>query len=103
MPLKTHPDATRECQIPADGSASPQTERKTERNSERTETRTVTQPDSPLARLPLKRLTKRYSFEFYEDQIKKVKQLKIQAEMSGMQVSLSDMVRSALDDYLRDK
>ncbi len=53
--------------------------------------------------LPIKRRTKRYSFEFYEDQLIKLKQLKITAEMRGEQLSLSEMVRSALDNYLRDK
>ena len=52
--------------------------------------------------LPLKRRTKRYSFEFYEDQLVKLKQLKIQAEMAGESVSLSEMVRLALDAYLRE-
>lgn len=59
-------------------------------------------PARPLA-LPIKRRTKRYSFEFYEDQLVKLKQLKIQAELAGQGLSLSDMVRTAMDDYLHDK
>lgn len=75
------------------------TERFSERKSERTEKRTVFRTGD----LPLKRPTKRYSFEFYEDQISKLKQLKVEAEMSGENLSLSEMARQAFDDYLEDK
>ena len=102
VPLKAHPEK-RETPDPADEKSPTSTERQIERVSERKAVRTEPPSSAELTRLPLKRLTKRYSFEFYEDQIKKVKQLKIQAEMAGLQLSLSDMVRAALDDYLRDK
>ena len=49
--------------------------------------------------LPIKRPTKRYSFEFYEDQIKYIKRLKIKTELAGKNISLSDIVRTALDYY----
>jgi hypothetical protein len=75
-----------------DGVAPP-TERFSERSEFRTENRTVD--------LPLKRRTKRYSFEFYDDQLTQLKRLKMQAEMSGESVSLSEIVRVALDDYLK--
>lgn len=74
------------------------TERFSERKSERTEERTEKRSE-----LPVKRLSRRYSFEFYDDQITKLKRLKHAAEMSGQKVSLSDMARQALDDYLQDK
>lgn len=70
-------------------------ERKTVRNSERTENRTLS--------LPEKRRATRYSFEFYEDQIVKIKRLKYEAEQAGQKVSLSDIARQALDEYLADK
>ena len=70
-------------------------ERKSERSDFRSEKRTVS--------LPTKRRTKRYSFEFYEDQLMKLKQLKYQAEMAGESLTLSDIVRSALDLYLQEK
>ena len=69
------------------------------RTDDRTENRTEFRPEG----LPVKRRTKRYSFEFYEDQLVRLKQLKIQAELAGEGLSLSDMVRSALDDYLDDR
>lgn len=64
----------------------------------RSEERTVFRSD-----LPTKRRTKRYSFEFYEDQLLKLKQLKYRAEMSGERIFLSDLVRDALDQYLKTK
>ena len=73
----------------------PETVRLSERNSERTEIRSSV--------LPTKRLSRRYSFEFYDDQITKLKTLKHEAEMRGEKLSLSDIARQAMDDYLRDK
>jgi len=75
------------------------TERFSERNSERTEIRTEKRTPS----LPTKRLSRRYSFEFFDDQVTRLKALKHEAEMRGEKVSLSDMARQALDDYLLDR
>jgi hypothetical protein len=72
-----------------------QTERKSVRKSERTEIRT--------GKLPVKRLSRRYSFEFYDDQITTLKRLKHEAEMEGQRVTLSDMARDAIDEYLKGK
>jgi hypothetical protein len=58
-----------------------ETERDNERTSERTEIRTELRSENRSVVLPLKRRTKRYSFEFYEDQLVRLKQLKIKAEM----------------------
>jgi hypothetical protein len=66
--------------------------------SERTDIRTKER--TPV--LPLKRLSRRYSFEFYDDQIISLKKLKHEAEMEGKKVSLSDMVREALDRFLSE-
>lgn len=70
-----------------------------ERNSERTETRT----EYRTLPLPTKRRSTRYSFEFFEDQIVKIKRLKYEAEQAGQKLSLSDIARQALDEYLADK
>ncbi len=75
----------------------------TERKTERTEFRTENRSEYHSAFFPLKRRSTRYSFEFYEDQIFKLKELKHRAEMSGEKVTLSDIVREALDLYLKDK
>lgn len=78
-------------------------ERNNARTSERTEIRTEFRSENRSVVLPVKRRTKRYSFEFYEDQIVRLKQLKIKAEMEGESLSLSDMARIAFDEYLKDK
>lgn len=84
----------------------PDTPRPVEPNgspSERPEFRTEKRPEMRTTPLPIKRRTKRYSFEFYEDQLVKLKQLKRQAEDRGESLTLSDMARAALDVYLADK
>jgi hypothetical protein len=68
-----------------------QTERNTVRKSARSEIRSVD--------VPVRRRTKRYSFEFYEDQIIRLRQIKIETEMKGESIFLSDIVRQALDEY----
>ena len=66
--------------------------RSNERPEQRSEIRSVD--------LPVKRQTKRYSFEFYEDQIHQIKKIKINAELQGKSIALSEIVRKAIDDYL---
>ncbi|MBA3920555.1 MAG: hypothetical protein H0X31_02130 [Nostocaceae cyanobacterium] len=70
-------------------------ERFSERKTERLE-------PSPTP-LPYKRRTKRYSFEFYDDQIMAIKRLVYEANLSGENISQSDIVRTALDEYLKKK
>ena len=72
------------------------TENRTEEHAEiRSELRTV--------KLPIKRRTKRYSFEFYDDQIQQIRLIKIQTEMNGETIAMSEIVRQALDQYLNKK
>ena len=66
------------------------------RSVDRTEFRTKNRSVS----LPTKRLTKRYSFEFFEDQLTSIKKIKIETELSGENISLSEIVRRAIDEYL---
>lgn len=70
------------------------TERFSERKSERFE------PES--FSFPSKRRTKRHSFEFYDDQILAIKRLVYEATISGENISQSDIVRAALDEYLNN-
>lgn len=72
---------------------------KTVRTENRSEFRTEERSENRSFGFPTKRSTKRYSFEFYEDQIIRIKQIKIQAEMSGKRLNMSEIVRLALDDY----
>jgi hypothetical protein len=74
-----------------------ETERISERFSARTEFRTENR-----SVLPVKRLTKRFSFEFYVDQLARLKRLKNHVEEKGETISLSDIVRQALDNYLKE-
>jgi hypothetical protein len=74
-------------------------ERFSERKSERTEIRS----ENRTAAIPIRRRTKRYSFEFYEDQIFGLKALKREAEDRGENVTLSDMAREAFDFFLNNR
>jgi hypothetical protein len=69
-------------------------------STERTDIRTEIRSEKRTGLLPLKRLTRRYSFEFYNDQITKLKGIKHDYEMMGENVTMSDIVREALDEYL---
>src|SRR5215207_3488049 len=58
---------------------------------------------SRLRNLPYKRRTKRSSFEFYEDQLLLLKKLVYEATVNGENLSQSDLVRTALDEFLKNK
>jgi hypothetical protein len=68
----------------------------------RTENRTEEHPELRSIKLPIKRRTKRYGFEFYDDQIQQIRMIKIQTEMKGESIAMSEIVRQALDQYLNN-
>lgn len=68
------------------------------RSSGRTYDRTNDRTESP----PPKRETKRHPFEIYKDQLERLKRRKAQAVLDGKIITMSDMVRVALDNYLQD-
>jgi len=70
------------------------------RTENRTEERTKVRSELRSHKLPIKRRTKRYSFEFYDDQIQQIRQIKIKTEMNGESIAMSEVVREALDQYL---
>lgn len=72
-----------------------------EQLSERPVYRTEHRSEDRSNALPVKRRTKRYSFEFYDDQIIALKKLKRGAEDRGESLTLSDMAREAFDNYLK--
>lgn len=73
---------------------------RTENRSEiRTDMRTEERPENRTYELPFKRSTKRYSFEFFDDQIDRIKKIKLNAEMAGKRISMSEIVRQAMDLY----
>ena len=73
--------------------------KKTERNNVRISERTDIRSEIRSVDLPVRRRTKRYSFEFFEDQIIRLRQMKIEAVMQGKSIFLSQIVRQALDEF----
>ena len=55
---------------------------------------------SAAAEIIGKREIKRHSFEFYRDQLPKLKRLKAEFMMQGVDKSMSAMVREAVDTYI---
>jgi hypothetical protein len=49
------------------------------------------------------RIITRASFEIYQDQLHVLRQVSLSAKLAGEQLSISEMVREALDSYLTDK
>jgi hypothetical protein len=49
---------------------------------------------------PVRRLTRRHAFEFYDDQIEGLRRLSIQDRMQGGDGSMSRMVREAIDRFV---
>lgn len=49
------------------------------------------------------RPTKRHAFEIYEDQLARFRRLSALSELDGKRIGMSQMVRDALDDYLKTK
>ena len=70
-------------------------ERVSPQNSKASPSPTLSEPDG-------KREIKRHSFEFYRDQLPKLKQLKAEFMMRGSDKSMSAMVREAVDKYIEN-
>jgi hypothetical protein len=64
-------------------------------------------PERANARTPVrpngKRIITRNSFEIYEDQMDALRKLSLQEKMEGKLGSMSQMVREAIDAYLKEK
>jgi hypothetical protein len=64
-------------------------------------------PERVNARTPIrpngKRIITRNSFETYEDQMDSLRKLSLQEKMEGKIGSMSQMVREAIDDYLKKR
>jgi hypothetical protein len=102
----SRPRASEETQPPSEQSPTPSSEAdpaQINTPNERTEFRTEKRSENRTVALPTQRRTRRYSYEFYEDQILAIKKLKYDAEMAGHRVKLSDFAREAFDLYLQDK
>lgn len=69
--------------------------------TERANDRTSNSTERPNGRTVYpERKTTRHSFEFYADQIQAIRRLRAQKELAGEPVSLSAMIRDAVDRYL---
>src|SRR5262245_5943160 len=64
--------------------------------SERVNARTPVRPNG-------KRIITRNSFETFEDQMDSLRKLSLQEKMEGKLGSMSQMVREAIDDYLKKR
>jgi hypothetical protein len=64
-------------------------------------------PERVNARTPVrpngKRIITRNSFEIYEDQMEALRKLSFQEKMEGKLGSMSQMMREAIDDYLKKR
>jgi hypothetical protein len=64
-------------------------------------------PERVNARTPVrpngKRIITRNSFEIYEDQMEALRKLSFQEKMDGKLGSMSQMMREAIDDYLKKR
>jgi hypothetical protein len=107
LPAEDQPDlnddSSSHATPPAPTFAQPEAQATPTRTDERNSERTIFRAENRTVSLPLRRPTKRHSFEFYEDQLLQIRKLKMQAEMAGDMISQSEIVRAALDAYLQDK
>ena len=61
------------------------------------------QQTKPLDNAPKRQIRRRHPFDVYEDQVVRLKQLSLKAQANGGVGSMSEMVREALDDYLKKR
>jgi hypothetical protein len=57
-------------------------------------------PNTP-SKQPAQREIKRHAFEVYKDQVERLQELKVATMKTGELRSMSDMVREALDNFLK--
>lgn len=57
-------------------------------------------PVRPYVRTPARRVITRYAFEFFQDQIERLRHRSLEQKLQGEDGSMSEMVRDALDTYL---
>ena len=72
-------------------------ERSTERPNDRSSERFVESPSHH------QRITRRYSFEAFDDQVRKLKTISMQAGINGDNLSISEMIREAIDGFLKQR
>jgi len=63
----------------------------------------VRTPVGTSVRTPVRRMLTRYAFEFYQDQVEQLRRVSLEEKIKGGKVSMSEMVREAIDEYLAKK
>lgn len=86
VPIKPRPASTDSNNDSSQNKPKTSSNRTTERPNDRTVER--------------ERITKRHAFEIYRDQYDKLKKIKAEAMLDGNNISMSEMVRDAIDAYL---
>ena len=93
------PSATRPTKSPPDES--------TDRSTSRSPVPSTAQPTVPQTQpspaRPIRRTLQRRSFEFYIDQLEALRHSSLESQLLGEGISMSEMIRTALDRYLRDE
>ncbi len=92
--------ATPEPSLPQPQPVDASQKRSPERPNERTTVRTPVPPNARTGERSPRRRVRRYSFEFYEDQIERVKRLALEDQLRGGNLNMSEIVREAVDRYL---
>ena len=78
----------------------------TQLSAGRPPTSSIDQPMAPQTqpiRRPARRTLQRRSFEFYVDQLETLRRWSLQSRLLDEGISMSEMIRTALDRYLRDE
>jgi hypothetical protein len=64
---------------------------------------TLVREDERTPQAQRRRRLIRHPFEFYEDQVEELRHLSLQAKLRGEKTSMSELVRAAVDTYLKEK
>ena len=95
--VKESPDRELPASPPKPVTKNPRSPKTSPRNTE-------ANPKLPIDSNPLRqRIITRASFEVYQDQVHVLRQVSLTAKLTGEKLSISEMVREALDSYLTDK
>lgn len=74
-----------------------------EASDSKAERPSVAPPARPDSRTPVRRRLTRMPFEFYQDQLERLRAISLEEKLKGEKGSMSEMVREAVDHYLADR
>ncbi len=90
-------------QAPRKAQVKREPQRQPARASERRFERELEREPQDLIIVDKRRTTTRGSFEVYQDQLHVLRQVSLTAKLTGEDLSISEMVREALDEYIHRK